>query len=177
MSLLTNFDTNSNFWKLNPQLTIPKPLNDLYSKDKSKGKEDSSLLMWAICLLIDPSDENKFNKFPEEDRKELIKADFLKDPKFKFEQYQSIIDWYKEGMLTQAERSLLNWHKKLQERDKFIADTTYDLDTASELDKVMANTDKLYSQYERIVKQYEKEKTESRNRGNKKASLSDQDLI
>jgi len=123
MSLLTNFDIDSNFWKNNPQLIIPKELNKLYKEDKSKDKTNSSQIMWAICLFLDLSEENKFRNFPEEDRKKLIIEDYLQDPKFKFENYKPIIDWYIEGLYSPAQRGILNWRRKLEERDLFIADT------------------------------------------------------
>jgi len=177
MSLLTNFDTNSNFWKVNPQLTIPKVLSDLHKGDKSKDKTVSSNIMWAICLFLDLSEDNKFRNFPEEDRKKLIIEDFLQDPKFKFDAYKSIIDWYTEGMYTPAERGILNWRKKLEERDQFISETPYDLDNAEKMDKILAGTDKLYSQLERLEKQYQKEQLKGQDKGGATASLSDKNLI
>lgn len=177
MSLLTTFDSDANFWKLNPQLLIPEPLAKLYKEDKSKEKIDSSKIMWAICFLLDPSEDNKFRGFPEEDRKELIITDFIQDSKFKFENYQKIIDWYTENRLTKVERELLNWRNKLEERSKFIADTSYSIETADALDKIMANTDKLFNQLERVEKQYQKEQIESKDKGGKEASLSDKGMI
>lgn len=177
MSLLNSYDHKANFWKINPQLIIPEQLALLYNSDKSKDKENSSLIMWAICFLLDPSEDNKYKDFPEEDRKKLLIEDFLKQPKFKFEQYQPILDWYNNAMLSTTERSLIAWRKKLEEREKFIADTKYDLDTAEALDKIMANTDKLFNQLERIEKQYTKETLEAKDKGDSIASASDRNLL
>ena len=177
MGLLNTFDSHANFWKVNPQLTIPEPLANLISSDKSKDKSNSSQIMWAICFLLDPSDENKFSVFPEEDRRKLIINDFLKQPDFKFEDYKDIMDWYSSALLSPAERSLLAWRKKLEEREQFISDTTYSLETADALDKLMANTDKLFNQLERIEKQYSKEQLEAKDKGGSVASASDRGLI
>ena len=60
MSLLTNFQLDANFWQTYPQMILPKAFNDLSKKDKSKGKEESSKIMWAVAMLIDNSETNKF---------------------------------------------------------------------------------------------------------------------
>lgn len=177
MGLVNAYDHKANFWKINPQLTIPAPLAKLHNEDKSKEKQDSSLIMWAICFLLDPSEENKFSVFPEDDRAKLLKEDFLKKPDFKFDDYTDIIEWYKNAMLSPAERSLVSWRKKLEERERFIADTTYTLDTADALDKIMANTDKLFNQLERIEKQYTKEQLEAKDKGGAVASATDRGLM
>lgn len=177
MGLLNSFESKANFWVVNPQLTIPRPLAELYNSDKSKEKHNSSHIMWAICFLLDPSEENKFASFPEEDRKKLLIEDFLKQPSFKFEEYKDIIDWYSTAILSTAEKSLIAWRKKLEEREKFISETTYSLDTADALDKIMANTDKLFNQLERIEKQYTKEQLEAKDKGGAVASATDRGLI
>ena len=66
---LKNFDLEVNFWKVNPQLKIPEVFSKLYRNDKSKGKHDSSQIMWAIALCYDP--ESKFSKQTEKDRKKF----------------------------------------------------------------------------------------------------------
>jgi hypothetical protein len=42
------------FWDEYPELKIPKEFNELYSKDKSKNKVNSSRIMWAIHLHSHP---------------------------------------------------------------------------------------------------------------------------
>lgn len=175
MGILATFETQSNFWKLNPQLTII--FNELYSSDKSKDKVKSSQLMWAIALLLDPSDENQFRNYPIEDRKILIAEDFLKEEKFNWDIHKELINKFTVTQLSLAEKSLNNWYAKLQERDELIANTPYTLDNSTDLDKMLANTDKLYSQYERVKKDYEKEKLTETNKGGSVASLSDKGLI
>ncbi len=177
MGLLNSYDHHANFWKINPQLIIPAPLAELYNADKSKEKQNSSQIMWAICFLVDQSEDNKFKDFPEEDRKKLLVEDFLKIPTFKFQDYQPILDWVETALLSSAERALIAWRKKLEEREKFIMNTEYTLDSADSLDKIIANTDKLFSQLERIEKQYTKEQLEAKDKGGAVASASDRGLI
>ena len=42
----------NNFWELYPELLIIEELTQIYQKDKSKKKEDSSRIMWAIYFAF-----------------------------------------------------------------------------------------------------------------------------
>ena len=57
-SIINNFNIDSSFWELNPQTIII--FNEFYEKDNSKNKIDSSKVMWAVALLVDPNDNNSF---------------------------------------------------------------------------------------------------------------------
>ena len=77
MQILNNFDTESNFWKINPQLVFPKEFSNLRGKDKSRDKKISSKIMWGIALLLDP--DSKFSNIPFNDRKKMIARDYLQE--------------------------------------------------------------------------------------------------
>lgn len=174
MSLLNSYNGIGNFWVANPQLLIPAEFKQLYDKDKSKDKEDSSKIMYAICFLIDPSDENRFRNIPEPDRKILIAKDYLKNPKFKWDDYAKLIEFCKNNfIITQAERSLYNQEKELYERDLFIATTPWSDDTYEMKDKMMANTEKLYQSLNRIKEMVKQEEVKSKDKGGSKPSASD----
>jgi hypothetical protein len=174
MSFLNNYDGSSNFWKVNPQLLIPQEFEDLYSKDKSKGKEESSKVMYAICFLLDPSDDNKFKNIPEPDRRDLIAKDYLKDPKFKWDKYNSLIEFCKANfILTQAERSLYNMEKELHNRDLFLAEWTWDKEDGEKKDKMLANTQKLYADLNRVKEMVKQEEVKSKDKGGSKPTASD----
>jgi hypothetical protein len=79
--------------------------------------------------------------------------------------------------LTPAKRSLRNWKKKLEERDEMLSSIAYTLENAAELDKILAQTDKLYSQYERVAKALAIENQEAKVRGGRQLSLSDKGEI
>ena len=49
-SVVSKFDYNRNFWDYNPQFKAIEPFKSLFIHDKSKGKDDSSLRLWAIAL-------------------------------------------------------------------------------------------------------------------------------
>ena len=185
MKVLNTFDTSADFWTLNPQLKIPEIFNTLYTKDKSKGKSESSMVMWAIALYLDT--DSKFANLPDKDRQDLIINDYLKDKKFKFQNYKDEMELYSKLCLTQAQRSLNMWNKKMREREEFMGSTPYTLGTkstkgyfggtASILDGMMGNTKKLYDDYQRVIKELEKDQMEEIGLSNRESSLSDKGEI
>lgn len=176
--LITSKD---NFWELNPQYTYI--FSDFYNSDKTKNKNKSSRIMWAIYFKIHPkSDFYNLN-----DKDNVIKTKWLKDDKFKWEDYNEYIELFKESVLTQAEKSLVSWDETMKRRNEFIHNQEFTLDeydesgklrkgTADQLDKMLANTSKLYAEYFKIKKEFSDEEIK-RGRGNKPMSMSDSDEI
>lgn len=177
MSLLTNFQLDANFWQTYPQMILPKAFNDLYKKDKSKGKEESSKIMWAIAMLVDTAEDNKFAHLSEDDRKALIKSDYLGDDKFSFDSYKDIVDLYTHLHMSKLEAELRRQELKLEERAKFINDTEYDLETGEKLDKFMLNTAKLYDQIDVLKDKIKLEKDSGTTRGGRQESATEKGLI
>lgn len=155
LGILNNFETNNNFWEVNKQLCIPEQFSNFKVIDKSKNKEDSSKIMWAIALLLDP--DSKFKRLKLQDKKNLIAKDFLKNEKFEWIKYKHIMDFYEKLMLTPAQRQLMIWEQKLDEKTQFMSDTTYDEDTAELLEKLLGSNSKLFGELERIKEQLERE--------------------
>lgn len=159
MTVLNKFDTDINFWNENPQMKSMVNFEELYTKDKSKNKVDSSQIMWAIALLLDKSKHNNYRNLPEEEKKEQLAKYFLKKPDFDWEdpQIRILTETYYKTCISQAERSLIEWENKLKERDEFIAACPYNADTFEMLDKMLANTFKMYQQYQSIKAQLQLE--------------------
>lgn len=166
-----------NFWNLNHQYTYI--FNDFYNKDKSKNKEKSSIIMWAIYFKIHPNSDF-FNLANKED---IIKEKWLKDSNFDWSKYEKELELFKDAILSQAEKSLIAWNDTMKRRDEFIHDQEFSLDhyndegkivkgTADQLDKMLANTSKLYAEYFKIQKELSDEEVK-RGKGNKPKSLSD----
>ena len=80
-----------NFWKVHPQLKLVGKFKEFYEKDKTKDKEKSSSVMWAIFLIYD-SDSEVFN-FDLKEKISLVSKDFLSFT-FKEEDYKEIRDFY-----------------------------------------------------------------------------------
>ena len=155
----------NNFWDLYPDLKIIKEFKDFYTKDKSKKKETSSRTMWAIDFAYNP--ESRFYNLP--NKLDTIAKDFLKDPKFKWEDLQDIVDIFKNTVLSDAERSLVSWNEIMILRDhslkklyKEALNVQYigEVDTKilKEIDTMLANTAKLFDDYKKIKKDYEEDK-------------------
>jgi len=180
---------DENFWKMNPEFTII--FDNLYNKDKSKDKADSSKVMWAMYYRLHP--ESNFYNLPDKDM--IIVTKFLKNPKFKWEDYDEVEVLFKNTILTQAERSLYEWNQFMMKRDKYLKNTEYYFDeyktdengdnvysktgnpillkgTASQLDVALAATPKMFMDYGKIMKELKEERIK-KGKGNKPLSASD----
>lgn len=164
---------DNNFWEQNSDLIILDEFAKLYHKDKSKDKQDSSRILWAIFYAYSP--ESKFFNYP--NKQEVIAQSFLKDTKFRWEDYKDLIDAYKNLVLSDAERALINWNEIMTMRDQSIKDLykkaieESDTDELVKIDKMLANTPKMFEDYKKIKKDYEEEKVTKK--GKTIASLSD----
>jgi hypothetical protein len=177
MAYLNSYSGNDNFWVSNPQTLIHPVLKSLYDKDKSKKKEESSKIMYALCFYLDVSESNKvYGHVPPEDRKVLIARQFLKDESFKWDKYLEETETLKTLMLTPAQVSLFNFYNKLKQRDDFIRNTDYSIENSKELDAMMVNTKRIWDQYFVIMKEVSKEASTVQ-KGGKNLSLSDKGAI
>lgn len=170
-SITRTFNTDENFWETNPAFLTISKFEHFYDLDKSKGKKKSSQIMWAIAFLLDPHQDNVWRNLNEHDKKMLIVDDYLKNSKFKWSEYQDIIDEYYNRVLTLAEKDFYELQEKMHERKEFIKNTPYSLDaleevdgkmrvirgTAAQLDKMVVDTAKLYEQLEVVKQKLEKE--------------------
>jgi len=170
MSLLANYSLENldKFWKIYPSYATINPYKDLYKKDKSKSKKDSSRIMWTACLLYEFCDENPFGKLVEDEKKDLIQEDILQKKEFDWEEYKKIFEFFKDSSISQTERSILELEEKLKERTDFIMSVSYSLDeyddngklvkgTADQLDKMLAQSDKMFTLMEKLKEQKQKE--------------------
>jgi len=188
--LTKSFSPTNNFWEFYPAFTVVKPFKQLYNSDKTRGKMGSSNIMWAIALCYHP----KSDLYNLKDKEERV-FEMVKDKSFKLEDYEEHIEVFIDTTLTQAEKSLYAWEKRLKNRDKFIDSQEYTLDyyvknkngdnilsksgnlvtekgTADQLDKMAANTPKLYQDYFKIRKELIDEE-QIKGKGGKNLSLSD----
>ena len=177
MSVLSNFSVDANFWDLNPLMRVPEAFASLYKGDKSRKKEDSSRIMWAIAMLVDTNEENKFRNLNESDRKDLIKSDFLDDLGFDFDLYKEQINTYISLNMSKLEQELRMQELKLEERGKFINDTPYDLETGEKLDKFLLNTGKLYDQIKELQDRIKSERDSGNTRGGRTESATEKGAI
>jgi hypothetical protein len=164
---------NNNFWEENLELSMIKEFDEIYSADKYKNKEESSKLMQAIYFAYNP--ESPLFNLP--NRLEIIARDHLKDSKFNWESLSKQIAIYKDLVLTDAERALINWNETMKMRDNAMkilyqeALQSKDVDTLKKIDTMLANTPKMFDDYKKVRKDFEEQKTLKK--GSKIKSLSD----
>lgn len=184
MRLIDGFDTDNNFWTANPQLGIVGPFKKLYTNDKSRGKAISSKLMWSVALIWDRG--SKYFSQPESDKILLVFEDYFGDKNYyknNLEKITELKDFYIRLTETTAERTLSGIEAKLRERDAFLKDTHYDMGekgergwqwgTVDTLDKMMANTKKLYDMYDESRKVVMEDLEKGSTKGDAAESLSD----
>lgn len=167
--IVGTYDHDLNFWDIHPLfLTVPA-FKKLKGRDRVKSENQegkSSLIMWAFVLVYDTGDDNPFRNIPEEERKIEIASNILNKPNFKWEDYDYVLEALIPMVTTQPQRSRDELYNKLHKRDKFIDSTDFTLDsykidertgkgtlvkgTADQLDKMLANTVKLYENLARI---------------------------
>ena len=99
------FNSDFNFWELNPELKYAEKLKSLYDSDKSKKKEDSSKIMNAIYMLVHK--DSRYADLPERERKILIATDYLKDSSFQWTLYEIEINFIID-LTTSKARNLLS---------------------------------------------------------------------
>ena len=180
-NIVENYSENVNFWEVNPQFTSVLPFKRLYSSDKSKGKKESSLIMWAIALAHHP----KSDLYYIEDKEERLARDLVGVKKTDSEEfwnkYKDIVTAFIEGALTQAEKSLLSWERRLKRRDDFLSEQNYTFgyvdedgiehkDNTKAFDDMQSKTGKFYEEFFKIKKELQDEEVLSKGKKEKSAT-------
>lgn len=175
-------DTNSSFWKTFPELKFVPGLGELYTQDKSKNKQRSSKIMWAVYMCEMPSSKlyNRPNKYEE------VETRFMKGEKFTFADNENLVDSFRDSALSEAELAITDWNDLMKLRrsnlrrlytESIVNKQPDEIDTKSlmELDKMLAATPKLFDDYKKAKKDFEEELIHKK--GAAVASLSDSDEI
>lgn len=177
-----------NVWSLHPSLKAAGILKEIYKSDKSAKKNNSSKLLWTIALIWDR--DSKYYNLPEvgEDSKiDLLFEDIYGDKDY-YKKNRAHVEklrvFYLNLQETTARRSLREIEEKLEQRSAFLRDTDYDIgianergqwigNTASILDKMLADTKKIYDLYEQARKLVSDEVEKGQAMGGGQESLSD----
>lgn len=169
------FDIEQNFWDIYPDFKIALSFKELYKSDKSRGKANSSKLMWFVAFTTD--NKSKFYKLTLNERYEVIGEDYMGNPNF-YEDNKEVLDKliadYTRLKFSAAEKQLIDWEKKLDERREFINSQPYNFETFENLDKMAANTSKIYDELFKIKDRMSKEDGEGTAKGGQMTSLNDQ---
>lgn len=133
-----------------------------------------SAIIQAIAKLFHPKSE--LYSLPLTEKIQIVNKDFLTSEKLDLDKYGSTIDKFKKFILTKAERSLVNWEQKLEERDAFMAGILYNEDSFEMLDKMMMQTAKMWDQYAAVRKVFLQEE-EAQTHGDVEESAVEKGLI
>jgi len=192
MNVIDKYSAGSNFWEIFPQWNVAGPFRDLWASDKSPNKAYSSKLMWTVAFIWDrDSIYYNLDEQGEDGKIILCFEDYFGDKTFysknkaKVEELRS---FYLRTSETPARRTLRELEEKLQERSKFLRDTPYDIGvigqrgdwvggTAELLDKMAANTKKLYDQVQEARAALDKEDAQSVAKGGGEQTMSDRGEI
>ena len=180
-----------NYWVIHPMAQEFGAFKKFYNKDKSKKKEKSSIVMWAVATLIDPHEDNILRNQPELEKKKLIATDLLQDSQFNWDHPEilELREFYFDNCLSIAEKELLRYEEKLIDRGNFIAGTSYTMDdydddkgrvvkgTADQLDKMMLNSGKIFEQIESIKERLTKEEMDGQLKGGATESAGEGGLL
>jgi len=177
--LLNNFSIHDNFWECNPNISLIKEFKEVHEKDRQKGKrQGQGMLMWAIALLVDKHPDNPYRNLSEEDRRILIKEDYLKDPSFSWSEVEGLVQVYKTFCLSPTERALIQIEQKLDERNKLISSAKYTIENAEDIDKLILKTKQLNDFYKDMKAELEQEQVnEGITKGGRVESASEKGLI
>lgn len=172
--MIQTFDIEQNFWDVYPDFKVALSFKDLYKRDKSRGKVNSSKLMWFIAYTRDLN--SKYYRLPQEEKDAIIGADYMKNENFysdNKEELDILIEDYLKLMYSPERRHLMDWDKKLLQRSQLIANIPYTLENYEELDKMAANTPKIYKAISDLKAELDREEGEGSLKGGAMESLSD----
>jgi hypothetical protein len=161
---LARFEKYSNFWEINPNYRIVPEFNELWKKDRSENKNQSSKKMWYIAFMNDISVDNTMRNIPQVERKAILLEELGIDEINEAELTLAIKRYIELGE-TPAIKALKAWNDKIEERAKFLSETSYSLDNAETLDKLLSNTPKIYGDYQRVLKELTQEGGDSNGKG------------
>lgn len=172
--MISHFDTSENFWELYPDFKTALSFKQLYKSDKSRNKEWSSKIMWYVAYTTDMN--SKYYKLPENEKHAVIGLDYMDNENYyndNLERLVPLIEDYIKINFSSAQRQLREWEIKMDERAEFIKKMPYNLENYEDLDKMAANTSKLFDTFKKIKEDISKEEGDGVGKGGAVASLND----
>lgn len=158
-----NRTTEGNFWELNPHMIYLEPFRSLYLLDETKSKDKSSKDMWCVFWLEDPDEDiNKYYRLSSiEEKLEVCKAFH---PEFD-EEHPLIIECrekYPHLCLNADELAYKLQKDQLIQISQFLAKQEINMDTVKDLIDLKAKMPKIYQDFEKLDKMFQKSKGEQR---------------
>lgn len=156
------YDPNNlkGIWEDNSFLRVIKEFNDLYNKDSSTKKINSSTIFWFIYLTTDYN--SRFAHIPIGERIEIVEENLIKSKGFYKENkkiLEPLIKVYNELQKDSERRYLETLNNKFEERRKYLDNTQYNEITWEKIDKILLITDKILSQYDKVLERVNKQES------------------
>ncbi|MFN7300766.1 MAG: hypothetical protein ACK5U7_04750 [Bacteroidota bacterium] len=140
---------------------------------KDEHKTIPSNIMWALMLCHYPT--SQFFNLDLKSKEEIIKIDYLNDPKFNFDKYKATINKIK-SLLTPAERLISTWYNKLLEQSEYLDSLKFSSETVDTITKIMKDSYPMMKQFKEIESLFLKEQ-EQKTLGNIEESLLEKGII
>lgn len=168
-----------NFWEepKNDQLLLIQEFKDLFEKDKTKDKKESSMIMWAVYFACDYY--TRYSEVPQQDRIIEIEKSLFNDPGY-FTKNRKVLEplmtKYNKLQETSPRKYLITFLETIEKRRMFLENVEYDNHTAKAIDDMLLNSSKLFQQ-EKDIQTMLASKGESIIKGDVKLSLMDLGLV
>lgn len=171
------------FWDTFPIFKTIGPFKKFFNSDKTKSKIFSSTVMWALTFICDRS--SPFYELDYEDKIQVVFEDLLGSidtTKKKWfidsrDELNSLITQYLEITTSKLEKALLLHEKKFVERSKYLDTLEYANGDGEIIEKLLEKTSKIANELDEARKKLSAEKSKGTNKGNVRASLSDEGQI
>ena len=158
-------DLKVNMWDENPHLIYLNPFSQLYNRDKSKSKTDSSKEIWCITWLVHPDEEeNRYYRIPYDERVEVCQSFY---PGFDPEDQviNLCIEQFPDLLLDSVQQSYKRTKDQLNKISKFLNTHELDLSNLGDIIKQMAAMPKIYADMAKVEKEFQKNKSDQRIHG------------
>jgi hypothetical protein len=180
-SILSNFDIEDrkNFWKLYPSWKTPKELKALYSNDKSKGKDKSSLVMWGIAHMFDKTQCNPYKDLDSQERVSVISDDLMDNSKFDWSKYDNAIECVSKMMMNEDQRNLNTLIEYEDARRRIIEKNmkSLDFDKIKQCDDAIKRNVDLAKEKDRLKASVALSESDGKVKGDRIESASEKGLI
>ncbi|OQC48664.1 MAG: hypothetical protein BWX61_00020 [Bacteroidetes bacterium ADurb.Bin035] len=170
-TIILNFSPGSNFWELNPIAIVI--FKDFYDRDKSKNKDNSSRIMWAISLYLDMNEANMYRNLDSDIRRVSIASNYLGDRNFVWEDYIIEMDLYKELVMSPLEKEIYLLREAIEDRRNFLSSQRFSTKNIGVLDVAYKQTPIYQQSLLNLEKMLVEGTKNSVNKGNNKDSLLD----
>jgi hypothetical protein len=150
------------------RIDVKQDFKELFPFLKHKGvyQDLSSDELWAVYLFADIN--SPLNPMRVEDRIEEIKKQYFD---VDFDKLKEAIKSYPELFLSKTERELKAWLDKIEERNKFLEATPYNLKDSATIDEMLIKSKMIWDGYKKVYDAFKEDQKTKRNRGGQKDSF------